>query len=70
MPSVATARSMHHAGLEQSRTTVESTLTRSPQIDAATRAAITDARASLIEEGRPVEHFRRLSLDDALARLG
>jgi hypothetical protein len=33
------------------------------------RAPVAAARASLLEDGRPVETYRRLGLDEALALL-
>ena len=43
---------------------------RAGEVDAATRRQILDARRGLAEDGVPVETYRRISLEDALARLG
>jgi hypothetical protein len=42
---------------------------RASEVTADERARIRQARATLIEEGRPVETFRRIELDDALSML-
>lgn len=42
---------------------------RAGEVDRATRMAILEARAALVEDGVPVETYRRLGLDEALARL-
>jgi hypothetical protein len=39
------------------------------RISAAPKAQIAGRRAALRRDGRPVETFRRLALDDAIARL-
>jgi hypothetical protein len=45
-------------------------LERSRDIDPDVRRAILDARGELVEGGRPVESYRRVGLDEALALLG
>lgn len=42
---------------------------RASEVTADERARIQHARAALIEDGRPVETYRRIELDDALAML-
>jgi hypothetical protein len=49
---------------------VETVLERSREIDPAARHAIGLARRALVEDGVPVESYRRIELDEALALLG
>jgi hypothetical protein len=48
---------------------VAAVLAASEQVDAGTREALRAGRAGLVEGGVPVEHYRRLSVTEALARL-
>jgi hypothetical protein len=48
---------------------VSAVIDQSDQLDTSTKAAVRAARERLIENGRPVERYRRLSLDAARARL-
>jgi len=49
---------------------VETVLERSEEIDPAVRRAIRLGRRALVEGGVPVESYRRIDLDEALALLG
>lgn len=48
---------------------VAAVLDQSSEIEPEARAAIRAARAGLVHQGRPMERYRRLSLNDARARL-
>jgi hypothetical protein len=43
---------------------------RASEVEQAVRERIRDARNELVEDGRPVETYRRIGLDEALGRLG
>ena len=45
-------------------------LERSREIEPDVRRASLDARTDLVEDGVPVESYRRIELDEALALLG
>ena len=49
---------------------VETVLERSREIDPDVRRAIGLGRRELVEDGTPVESYRRIELDEALALLG
>jgi hypothetical protein len=57
------------AGTPVTESYVQGVLERSTSVSASDRAALKTARQALQQGGRPVETFRRLTLDQALARL-
>ena len=48
---------------------VSAVLEHSSELDTGARTAISATRAHLLEDGRPVERYRRISLEDARAML-
>jgi hypothetical protein len=57
------------AGDEPSRAYAEAIATRVGEVDPAVRRDIKEGRAGLVEDGVPVETYRRIDLDEALALL-
>lgn len=57
------------AGNTATESYVSAVIDKSAQIDAEHRARIRDEREQVMESGRPVEHYRRVSLDAARALL-
>ena len=57
------------AGDDADRARADAIAVRAGEVPAELRAPIPAARAELIEDGRPVETYRRLDLDEALALL-
>ena len=57
------------AGDDADRARADTIAVRAGEVPAELRAPIAAARAELLEDGRPVETYRRLDLDEALALL-
>jgi hypothetical protein len=57
------------AGDDADRARADAIAMRAGEVPAELRAPIAAARAELLEDGRPVETYRRLDLDEALALL-
>jgi hypothetical protein len=57
------------AGDEGERVLAETIARRYAEAPPETRAALAAGRAELVEDGRPVETYRRISVDEALTRL-
>jgi hypothetical protein len=57
------------AGWTATETNVDAVLEQSTAVSSAAREEVAAARHALLVDGRPVETYRRLELDDALARL-
>jgi hypothetical protein len=57
------------AGDEGERVLAETIARRSAEAPREARAALAAGRAELVEDGRPVETYRRISVDEALTRL-
>jgi hypothetical protein len=55
---------------EPTGTYAEAIAARAGEVEPAVRSRIREARAALVEHGAPVETYRRIGLDDALALLG
>jgi hypothetical protein len=66
----ATGADIAVTGDDATEAYVEAVLERSGALDATALAALRSGRAALIRDGRPVETYRRLTPDEALARLG
>jgi hypothetical protein len=57
------------AGDDQDRSYADSIAARLGEVGAEQRAQIAESRRELVEDGAPVETYRRITLDEALARL-
>ena len=57
------------AGGEADRARADAIAVRAGEVPAALRAPVAAARAELVEDGRPVETYRRIGVDEALALL-
>ena len=56
-------------GDEDERALAEAVARRAGEVAPELRAPVAAARAELIEDGRPVETYRRIAVDEALALL-
>jgi hypothetical protein len=57
------------SGDDDDRALAEAIARRAGEVAPELRAPVAAARASLLEDGRPVETYRRLGVDEALALL-